>query len=89
MAVRLSSMPSSADPDEANEELADCAARLLAEAGGNDVIVREALAVFVSGADRGQIGSRAAESLRMAIRLHAQNTGQRRGLKRLISRSSY
>lgn len=86
LAVRLNSQPAPADPADAEQELAQSAARLLAAAEGNDVIVREALAVFVSGADRGQIGSRAADSLRMAIRLQAQNAGQRKGFKRLIHR---
>ena len=85
LAVRLGSQPAPADPADAEVEMAQCAARLLAAAEGNDVIVREALAVFISGADRGQIGSRAADSLRMAIRLQAHNA-ERKGLKRLIHR---
>lgn len=86
LAVRLNSEPVPSDPEEALAEMNDCASRLLAMANGDDIVLREALAVFVAGADRGQIGGRAGDSLRMAIRLHAQGTGHRRGLKRLIHR---
>ncbi|MGI9610530.1 MAG: hypothetical protein ACR2NL_09595 [Acidimicrobiia bacterium] len=44
------------------------AAQLCEAAGFNDVLLREALAVFVAGAERGRIGARAADSLRLAIR---------------------
>lgn len=86
LAVRLGSETAPADPQLAEKAMTQCARRLLAEADGNDLLLREALAVFVAGADRGQIGGRAGDSLRMAIRLQAQTSTQRKGLKRLISR---
>lgn len=60
MAIRL-------NRDETSEP-SMVATQLLAAAKGNDYLLREALAVFVAGADRGRIGYRAAESLRAAIR---------------------
>lgn len=86
LAVRLNSGPVPSDAAEAQEQMNEAASRLLAEAIGNDLLLREALAVFVAGADRGLIGSRASESLRAAIRLGAQQSNSRSGLKRLISR---
>lgn len=86
LAVRLNSGPVPTDPVEADNQRHEAAVRLLAEAGRNDIVLREALAVFVSGADRGAIGSRASESLRAAIRLGANQSNQKSGLKRLISR---
>lgn len=66
LAIRLNRI----EPERADRQAAiDAAATALCEACDyNDVLLREALAVFVAGADRGRIGSRAADSLRLAIR---------------------
>ncbi len=66
LAIRLNRI----EPDAAAHEHAiEAAAQALCKACNyNDVLLREALAVFVAGADRGRIGARAAESLRLAIR---------------------
>ena len=66
LAIRLNRIePETADQAQALE----AAAVVLCQACEyNDVLLREALAVFVAGADRGRIGARAADSLRLAIR---------------------
>ncbi|NNF53515.1 MAG: hypothetical protein HKN03_03630 [Acidimicrobiales bacterium] len=86
MAIRLNR---SEIDSPASEALAieNSAAQLCKAAENNDVLLREALAVFVAGADRGRIGARAAQSLRLAIRMSAAEQppfqGVRlRGLKR-------
>jgi hypothetical protein len=86
LAVRLNSGPVPSGAAEAQDQTTEAAIRLLGEANGNDLLLREALAVFVAGADKGVIGSRASESLRAAIRLGAQQSNSRSGLKRLINR---
>lgn len=86
LAVRLNSGPLPSGAAEAEQQTHEVACRLLAEADGEDLLLREALAVFVGGADRGAIGSRAADSLRAAIRMTAQQSTGKSGLKRLISR---
>ncbi len=86
MAIRLNrSEPTSPVAEALTIEAS--AATLCKAAGSNDVLLREALAVFVAGADRGRIGARAAQSLRLAIRMSAAEqppfSGVRlRGLKR-------
>ncbi len=72
LVARLAIRLNRAEPRSVEAELAsiDVAARALCEAcNHNDVLLREALAVFVAGAERGRIGARAADSLRLAIRL--------------------
>jgi hypothetical protein len=54
--------------DDAQQKAQAAADRLCQEARFNDILLREALAVFVAGAERGKIGARAADSLRLAIR---------------------
>ncbi len=53
---------------EAVDALETAATQLCRACDYNDVLLREALAVFVAGAERGRIGARAADSLRLAIR---------------------
>ncbi len=68
LAIRLN-REEPGDAGERTRETEATAAALCEAAGFNDVLLREALAVFVTGAERGRIGARAAESLRLAIRL--------------------
>lgn len=67
LAIRLSRVDP-ADPGTVEPAVTEAAAELVRACGGNDVLLREALAVFASGAERGPIGRRAAASLRLAIR---------------------
>ncbi len=72
LVARLAIRLNRAEPKSLEAELAsiEMAARALCDAcDNNDVLLREALAVFVAGAERGRIGARAADSLRLAIRL--------------------
>ncbi len=67
LAIRLNRDEPLSD-DEAMRSATTAAAALCEAAQFNDVLLREALAVFVVGAERGRIGARAADSLRLAIR---------------------
>lgn len=64
-----------------DENLAAAAAELVQACRGNDVLLREALAVFASGAERGPIGRRAAASLRLAIRQLEERQEPFRGVR--------
>ncbi len=80
MAIRLNrSEPTSPVAEALTIETS--AAALCKAAGNNDVLLREALAVFVAGADRGRIGARAAQSLRLAIRMSAAKQTPFRGVR--------
>lgn len=72
LAIRLSKIEPSgrspADSSTADASLEAIAAELVTACRGNDILLREALAVFAAGADRGVIGARAAAGLRLAIR---------------------
>jgi len=67
LAIRLNRNDPRTDR-EAVEAMEYAAAQLCSACDYNDVLLREALAVFVAGAERGRIGARAADSLRLAIR---------------------
>lgn len=79
MAIRLNRFEADSPAAEALA-IETSAAALCKAAGNNDVLLREALAVFVAGADRGRIGARAAQSLRLAIRMSAAEQPPFRGV---------
>lgn len=72
LAIRLSKIEpsgqSTTDRPTTDDDLETIAEELVKACRGNDILLREALAVFAAGADRGVIGSRAAAGLRLAIR---------------------
>ncbi len=80
MAIRLS-RDELITPGTEEEALESASHALCKAAGANDVLLREALAVFVAGADRGRIGARAAQSLRLAIRLSEAERPAFRGVR--------
>ncbi len=80
LAIRLNREERS-DSDDPIHVAEDAATALCEAADFNDVVLREALAVFVAGADRGRIGARAADSLRLAIRQCDSNKPPFRGVR--------
>ncbi|MBT8239706.1 MAG: hypothetical protein KJN63_00595 [Acidimicrobiia bacterium] len=80
LAIRLNRQEPLSDDDA--QRKAHAAADALCEAARfNDILLREALAVFVAGAERGRIGARAADSLRLAIRQCDEKKAPFRGVR--------